>query len=81
MTPAGSNRSRSHVAVASGDALYRAMGLAIIALFPALFWTGLLALVGDKMGEAPSATTLAAVGTTIAAFVFASVSALFARLS
>jgi len=81
MTPAATDYSRSRAVAADSDAHYRLLGLAIITLFPAFFWTGLLALAGATLGAQPSALTLAAVGTSIAAFVFLTVSTLFAKIS
>jgi hypothetical protein len=67
------------LAIDRGDAACQLAGLTIIALFPALFWTGVLALVGAAVGHPPSAITLVTVGAAIATFLFTVVSTLLAR--
>jgi Ca2+/H+ antiporter len=67
-------------ALEATDAAYRLVGLTIIALVPALFWTGVLAAVGTAIGHPLSSATLATVGAAIATFLFTAVSALFARI-
>jgi hypothetical protein len=62
------------------DTAYRLMGLTIIALVPALFWTGVLAAVGTAIGHPLSTAALATVGAAIATFLVTAVSALFARI-
>jgi glucose uptake protein GlcU len=79
MTPAATHRSDARALDSGGDAHYRLLGLMIIALFPALFWTGLLALVGAAIGQPPSVVTLTTVGAAIATFLFAATAALFAK--
>jgi glucose uptake protein GlcU len=64
---------------AADDAAYELLGLTIIALVPALFWTGVVALVAAAVGQTPSAITLATVGAAIATFLFSAVMTLFAR--
>jgi hypothetical protein len=78
MTPATAHRSATRT-LDSGDAHYRLLGLMIMALFPALFWTGLLALAGSAVGHPVSAVTLTTVGAAIATFLFAATAALFAK--
>jgi hypothetical protein len=58
---------------------YRLMGLTVIALVPALFWTGVVALIGAAIGHPPGAITLLTVGAVIATFLFTVVSALLGR--
>jgi hypothetical protein len=67
-------------ALAAEDAAYRLVGLTIIALVPALFWTGVLAAVGNAIGHPLSVATLTTVGAAIATFLFTAVGALFARI-
>ena len=54
-------------------------GMLLVSLFPALFWTALLAAGGAAVGHAPSALALMTVGTAIAAFLAAVTHALFAK--
>ena len=61
------------------EATHQFAGILIVSLFPALFWTALLAAGGAAVGHAPSALTLMTVGTAIAAFLAAVAHALFAR--
>ncbi len=65
----------------AGDAAYRIMGLAVIALVPALFWTAVVAAAGTATGNPLSTAMLATVFAAIATFLFTAVSALFARIS
>jgi hypothetical protein len=67
-------------AEASGPASYRLAGLLVVSLFPALFWTSLLAAGGLLLGEPLSPLTLATIGAAIAAFLAAVYNAIFARL-
>lgn len=48
---------------------HRIAGLLIVSLVPALFWCGLIALVGYALGYAVSPYVLAAIGLSIAAFL------------
>jgi hypothetical protein len=64
-----------------GDAAYRAAGLMIVSIFPALFWTSLFALTGSAFGQPPSVLALATLGAGIAAFLAAVAHALFSRAS
>jgi len=80
MIRAGKHLAESR-ALEANDAAYRLVGLTIIALVPALFWTGVLAAVGSAIGHPFSSATLATVGAAIATFLFTAVSALFARIS
>jgi hypothetical protein len=66
-------RSRAKVAViarqdAADEILYRFAGLVVVSLFPALFWTAVIATTSAAMGYGLSAQALTAVGTAIAAF-------------
>jgi hypothetical protein len=64
---------------ADDDAAHQFAGLLIVSLFPALFWTALIAGVGAAIGHAPSPAALMIVGTAIAAFLAAVARALFAK--
>ena len=64
---------------AADEATHQFAGMLLVSLFPALFWTALLAAGGAAVGHAPSALTLMTVGTAIAAFLAAVAHALFAR--
>ena len=66
-------------ALEADDAAYRLMGLTVMALVPALFWTGVVALIGAAVGHPPSAITLTTVGAAIATFLFTAVNMLLAR--
>ena len=50
------------------DAAYQFAGMLLVSLFPALFWTLLLAGIGSAVGHAPSAAALMTFGTAVAAF-------------
>ena len=45
------------------------VGLAIVSILPALFWTGVLALVGPMIGIVLGAKTLLVIGFSIAVFL------------
>ncbi len=64
---------------AADEATHQFAGMLLVSLFPALFWTALLAAGGTAVGHAPSALTLMTVGTAIAAFLAAVAHALFAK--
>jgi hypothetical protein len=49
----------------------RLAGLAIVALFPALFWTALIGLVSNLIGYSLSYVVLAVIGAAIALFLTA----------
>jgi hypothetical protein len=53
---------------AHDEASYRFAGLLIVSLFPALFWTVLIAGIGSAVGHSPSAGSLMTIGTAIAVF-------------
>jgi len=72
------DRANERARAAADDAAYELLGLTIIALVPALFWTGVVALIGTAAGQAPSAVTLMTVGAVIATFLFTAVSRLLA---
>ena len=48
---------------------YRLIGMLIVALVPALFWCGVIALVGYALGYTVSIYLLVGVGLAIAAFL------------
>jgi hypothetical protein len=59
-----------HDLAKAGDA-FQALGMLIVTMFPALFWTGILATGGSALGYRPSALVLSTVGSAIAAFLAA----------
>jgi Zn-dependent protease with chaperone function len=61
------------------DATHQFVGLLIVALFPALFWTAVAAGVGAAIGHAPTPAALMAFGATVAAFCALIGQALFSR--
>lgn len=60
---------------------HRLIGLLIVALVPALFWSGLIALVGYALGYSVSPYMLATIGASIAAFLALVMKALTAQVS
>jgi hypothetical protein len=72
--------AKERALTAADEAGYRLLGLTIIALVPALFWTGVVAAVGTAIGQPPSAITLMTVGAAIATFLLTAAMTLFARL-
>ena len=58
---------------------HRFVGLLIVALFPALFWTAVAAGVGAAVGHMPSAIALLTFGAAVATFCAAIGQALFSR--
>ncbi len=72
--------AKERALMATDEAAYRLLGLTIIALVPALFWTGVVAAIGSAIGQPPSAITLVTVGAAIATFLFTAATTLFARL-
>ena len=79
MTPAAAKSSVGLDVEATREASYRLVGLLIVSLFPALFWTALLAIGGSAIGTPLSPLALATVGAAIAAMLAAVFKALFAR--
>jgi hypothetical protein len=59
----------------------RLIGLLIVSLFPALFWTAVLAFGANAIGHPLSALLLATFGAAIAAFLGAVANMLFTRTS
>jgi hypothetical protein len=53
---------------AQDEASHRFAGLLIVSLFPALFWTALIAGIGSAVGHSASAGSLMTIGTAIAVF-------------
>ncbi len=77
MTPAAAERSTAAYHLDDTDrGSHRLVGLAIVSLFPALFWTGIFALGASSIGQPLDPLTLATIGAAIAAFLAAAVSAL-----
>lgn len=75
------NTANERALAGADDAGYQLLGLVIIALVPALFWTGVVGAVGTAIGHPLSAAMLATVGAAIATFLFTAVMTLFARAS
>jgi hypothetical protein len=50
------------------DIPHRIIGLLLVSLVPAVFWTGLVATVGTALGHTMNPTALATFGLAIAAF-------------
>lgn len=61
------------------DASEQLLGLMIVSLVPAVFWTALVAAVGAGLGYDVSPATLVTFGTAVVAFLAATGSALLAR--
>ncbi len=85
MTPAAAKSSVGLDSVgldveATREASYRLAGLLVVSLFPALFWTTLLAVGAFALGMPLSPLALATVGAAIAAFLAAVFNALLARV-
>jgi len=60
-------------------ASHQLIGLLIISLFPAAFWTALIAGVGSVIGHSPSLVSLMTFGAAVAAFLAAVGYALIVR--
>jgi hypothetical protein len=71
--------ARERALTGANDAAYQLLGLTIVALFPALFWTAVAAAVGGAIGHPLSIATLATIGAAIATFLFTAVLTLFTR--
>lgn len=61
------------------DASDQLLGLMIVSLVPAVFWTAIIAAVGAAVGHAMSPAALVTFGAAVAAFLAAAGSALLAR--
>lgn len=81
MTPATAKPAIRLEAGAARDASYRLAGLLVVSLFPALFWTAVLAAGAFVLGVSLSPLALATVGAAIAALLAGVFSALTARVS
>ena len=64
---------------AQDEASHQFAGLLIVSLFPALFWTALIAGIGSAVGHSPSAVSLMTIGTAIAVFCAGVGQMLFSR--
>ena len=80
MTPAAAKSSVGLDLEATREASYRLVGLLIVSLFPALFWTIVVALGASALGAPLNPLALATVGAAIAALLAAVFNALFARV-
>lgn len=76
MTPAAVQPHTQSAVATSEHGSHRLVGLAVVSLFPALFWTGVLALIGSVLGQPLDPLALATIGSAIAVFLAAVVSAL-----
>ena len=81
MTPAATKLSNERVLKIEEETFYRLLGLSIMALVPALFWTGVLALAGIALGAPFSAPVLACTGAAIATFILTAMNAFYVKLS
>ena len=80
MTSAAARSSTAVDLEGAREASYRLAGLLIVSLFPALFWTTVLAIAGLALGTPVSPLALATVGAAIAAVLAAVFNALFSRI-
>jgi hypothetical protein len=80
MTPAAAKPAIGLDAAAVREASYRLIGLLIVSLFPALFWTTVAAVGASALGAPLSPLALATIGAAIAAFLAAVFNQLFARI-
>ena len=71
--------ARERALAGANDAAYQLLGLTVVALFPALFWTAVAAAVGSAIGHPLGIATLATIGAAIATFLFTAVLTLFSR--
>ncbi len=71
--------NRARAIARTQDASHQFAGLLIISLFPALFWTALMAGIGAAIGHTPSPMALATFAAAIAAFLAAVGHALISR--
>jgi len=55
------------------------MGMLVVSIVPALFWTLIVAGIGGAVGHAPSAMALMTFGTAVALFCAAVFQSLLAR--
>jgi hypothetical protein len=76
MTPAAAQTKSIRSTKTGDDNSHRLAGLAIVSVIPALFWTAVLAVVGNAIGHALDPLALATIGAAIAAFLAAVVTAL-----
>ena len=80
MTPATAKPAIGLNAGATREASFRLLGVLVVSLFPALFWTALLAAGAFTFGVALSPLALATVGAAIAAVLAGVFTALTARV-
>jgi hypothetical protein len=79
MQIAATAKSAAARRAAHDEASHQVAGLLIVSLFPALFWTALIAGVGSAVGLCPSAVSLMTIGTAIAVFCAGVGQMLFSR--
>jgi hypothetical protein len=80
MTPATAKPTIGLHAAPARETSYKLAGLLIVSLFPALFWTALLAAGALAFGASLNPLALATVGAAIAAVLAGVFSALTARV-
>ncbi len=80
MTPAAAKPSVGLHVEATREASLRLLGLLIVSVFPALFWTIVVGLGAFALGTPLSPLALATIGAAIAAVLAAVFNALFARI-
>jgi energy-converting hydrogenase Eha subunit A len=80
MTPATAKPAIGADAAAARDASYRLVGLLVVSLFPALFWTTVIAVGAYALSIPLNPLALATVGAAIAALLAGVFSALTARI-
>jgi len=80
MQTASAKAARITRSAEHGDVIYRFTGLLIVTLFPALFWTALVAGVGAALGQIPSPLALMVFGSGVAGFCATVSQMLFARV-
>jgi hypothetical protein len=71
MTPAYAKANVHRRVDDAGDGSYWLAGLCIVALFPALFWTTLLGVTCNALGQPLDTLALATIATAIGAFLAA----------
>jgi hypothetical protein len=57
----------------------RVLGLALASIVPAVFWTSVVAVVGNAVGQPPGMLTLALVALSITAFLAIVVASVISR--
>lgn len=76
MTPAAAEPHTRYTVEKADAGTHRFAGLLIVSLFPALFWTGLVALGASALGHPVDPLALATIGVAIATFLAAVIATL-----